>query len=84
MSQPHPRERTSPHWTLVSAALFVLGLAIFLTFGLCTAMMGYFTLLEVVQVGDFSGLLLILILGGIPMAVGAVLIYAGLKTRRRD
>jgi len=78
-----PDSGSRAHWTLVSTALFILGLAIFGSFGLCTAFMGYFTLLDIAERGDTSGLLLMLILGVLPTAIGATLVYAGLKFRRR-
>ena len=82
MTDYDPRNRP-PHWTFISGALFTIGLAIVGTFGLCTASLGYSTLIEILEEGDFSGLLLMLILGGVPMAVGAVLVWAGLKARPR-
>jgi hypothetical protein len=33
---------------------------------------------------DASGVMILLMFGGIPMAAGAVLIWAGLKARSRD
>jgi len=83
MSAPDPHERVPAHWTLVSAALFIIGLAIVGTFGLCTALLGYSTLLEILEEGDFSGLLLMAVLGGLPTAIGAALVYAGLEFSRR-
>ena len=81
MSQPEPQAPASrPRWTFISVALFVLGLLILIPSGLCTAAFGVFALAE----GDPSGILLLLMFGGIPMAVGAVLVWAGLQARPRD
>ena len=77
--EPHPENRR-PRWTFISVALFVLGLLILIPSGLCTALLGVFTLAE----GDPSGILLLLMFGGIPMAVGALLTWAGLNARQRD
>jgi hypothetical protein len=85
MFETDPHNRRHAHWTLISAALFILGLAILVPSGLCTASMGYFALLDASEGRDLlSGLSFVLIFGGVPMAVGAVLVYAGLKTRRRE
>ena len=81
MSQPEPpSQANSPRWTFISVALFVLGLLILIPSGLCTAGFGAFALAE----GDPSGILLLLMFGGIPMAAGAVLMWAGLQARPRD
>ena len=80
MSDPLPPQQNKPRWTFIGVALFVLGLLIFIPSGLCTAVFGAFTLAE----GDPSGILLILLFGGIPMAAGALLMWAGFKARSRE
>ena len=64
-------------WTFISIALFALGLLIFVPSGLCTAAFGIMSLF---QGGDMMGLALVV--GGLPMAMGAALIWAGLSVRR--
>jgi hypothetical protein len=82
--QPDPQQpQRRPHWTFISVALFMLGLLILIPSGLCTALMGSFMVVENSNF-DPSGILLLLLFGGIPMAAGAVLIWAGLKARTRD
>ena len=81
MSQPDPQPPARYRWTFISVALFVIGLLIIIPAGLCTAVMGAFMFAES---PDASGLMLLLMFGGIPMAAGAVLIWAGLKARPRE
>ena len=80
MSQPDPPTQTSrPRWTFISVALFVLGVLILVPSGLCTAFAGIITIVE----GDPSSVLLVLLFGGVPMVVGALLVWAGFKARER-
>ena len=80
VSQPDPQKDGRLHWTFISVALFVIGLLILVPSGLCTAFGGILTIIE----GDPSSVLLVLLFGGLPMAVGALLVWAGLKARSRD
>ena len=80
MSHPPPTQQGPLRWTFISVALFVLGLLIIIPSGLCTAFLGVFMFAE----ADSSGILLLLMFGGIPMAAGAVLMWAGLKARSRE
>jgi hypothetical protein len=84
MSEPSPSKHNRPHWAAASIALFIIGLLILVPSGLCTAMMGYFILLDVMQVGDLSGILMMLFFGGVPIAVGVAFVRAALKARERD
>ena len=79
MTLQPPAQQGPPRWTFISIALFVLGLLILIPAGLCTAIFGAFILAE----GDPSGVLVLLMFGGIPMAAGAVLMWAALKARER-
>jgi hypothetical protein len=72
-----------PHWTGASLALFVLGLTVLVPSGLCTALVGGSIVIEGLPYGDFSGIPIVLIYGGVPVAMGAALVYAALKLRRR-
>jgi hypothetical protein len=95
MSQQRPSERAERRWTVVSVALFVVGLLILLPSGLCTglallSMIGSvagLTGLGLSPIGAanafFGSLTIILMFGGVPMALGAMLMYSGLKARRR-
>ena len=88
MSQPDPPQVQSPRWPGIGIALFVIGLLILIPAGLCTVLVGGFSLIEGISQGDFATLMsslgIVLIVGGLPTAVGAVLVWAGLKMRRRD
>jgi len=95
MSQQMPPQGTRPRWTGASVALIVIGLLILIPSGLCTglallSMIGSvagFTGLGLSPIGAanafFGSLTIILIFGGVPMALGAMLMYSGLKARRR-
>ena len=87
MSQPDPQTQPSrPRWTFISVALFILGLLILVPSGLCTVIFGGMILIqpdgspgELLSIG-----LMVLMFGVVPMAVGALLVWAGLKARLRD
>jgi hypothetical protein len=73
---PLEEEEAPPDWTIVSAALFVIGLLVVVPSGLCTGIM---------IVSSGGGLFTFaLILGGVPIAIGATLVAIGLSTRRSD
>ena len=75
MSQATPPQQGKPRWTGVAIALFVIGLVILLTTGLCT----------LIAIAVYPlGILVYLLLGGVPMAMGGVLVWGALKARRRD
>jgi hypothetical protein len=87
MSQPDLEAQTSrPRWTLISVALFILGLLILVPSGLCTVVFGGMILIEPGgSPGELLSIsLMVLMFGVVPMAVGALLVWAGLKARPRD
>ena len=88
MSQPEgPLSPASarPHWTALSLVLFIIGLLILVPSGLCTGIGGIVALFGNDNVQDaLAMLLMVLVYGALPVAIGAVLVYAGLKARRRD
>ena len=78
MSQPElPGQK--PRWTLVSVALFVIGLLILIPTGLCVALAGILAIGD----NDLSVIPSILLFAALPMVVGGAIIYAALKARRQ-
>jgi len=85
MSQESPPQQGKPRWTFISIALFAIGLVILVPSGLCTAVFGFFTIVESFgQDVDLSIVLMLLLFGGVPMLLGWVLVWAGLKARARE
>ena len=76
-SNPTPKK---PHWTVVSVVLFVVGMLILVPSGLCTTVFGIGALVD----ADPEFLYMAVAIGGIPSLIGAALVVAGLKARRRD
>lgn len=85
MAENTPQQQSKPSWTFISVALVVIGLIILLPSGLCTAVFGFFTIVESFsQNVDLSSVLMVLLFGGLPMLVGWVLVWARLRARARD
>lgn len=77
-------EQGGPRWTAISVALLILGLMILVPSGLCTAVLGGSIIVEGLPYGDLSGIPIVLIYGGVPIAFGVALVWAALKSRPRD
>jgi hypothetical protein len=84
MSQDTAPQQGKPRWTGIAIALFVLGLLILVPSGLCTALIGLPFAFSSLGDADSQMASMILLFGGVPMALGAALVYAGLKSRRHD
>jgi membrane protein implicated in regulation of membrane protease activity len=82
MSQQSPPERGERRWNWVSVALFVIGLLILVPAGLCTTV-GLLFAFGTYGSENLSMVQLVLAFGGVPMALGALLVWAGLATRQR-
>ena len=84
MPQTDPeKQRPQLRWTAGSVALLVIGLLILVPSGLCTGGIGVSSLFDnATDFGEF--LVLVLPIAGVPIAIGAALVYAALKLRRRD
>jgi hypothetical protein len=82
MSQQPPFEQRPARWTFISIALFIIGLLILVPAGLCTLTLGTLFLMDPSDAAAFFGA--VLVFGGVPMAFGALLVWAGLKARSRD
>jgi hypothetical protein len=83
LGNPPPPPRRSK----TSIALITVGLLILIPSGLCTGTVGVgFLWNEILQVGflGFTDMLgLVLMLGGVPIAIGAGLLFWGLRRPRR-
>ena len=74
MSDQHPPQQKQPSWPGASLALFILGLCILMPAGMCT----------VVAIAIYPPMIVVaLMLGGIPAAMGGALIWGALKARHR-
>lgn len=71
--QQNPPSQNKPSWPGASLALFILGLCILVPAGLCTG-----TAIVIYP----PAILVFLMLGGVPMAIGAALIWGALKARQ--
>jgi hypothetical protein len=83
MSEPKT-EAGRRRWGAVSIALLILGLLILVPSGLCTALVGGSILIESLPHGDLSAIPIVLIYGGVPVAMGAAVVWVAFKARRRD
>ena len=79
MSQSDPPPGKRPRWTVISVALFVIGLLILIPTGLCVALAGILAIGD----NDLSVVPSILLFAALPMVVGGAIIYAALKARRQ-
>ncbi len=84
MAQESQPNQGKPRWTGIAIALFVVGLLILVPSGLCTVLIGLPFAFSSLGGADSQMASMILIFGVLPMALGAALVYAGLKSRRRD
>ena len=83
MSDQPPARQGPPRWTLISIALFIIGLLILVPASLCTLFVGSLFVTDP-SGADASSFGAVLVFGGIPIALGALLVWAGLKARARD
>jgi hypothetical protein len=82
-----PQLPPQPRWGVISVALMIIGLLILVPSGLCTGIMGLGALLSVFSgnLGSaMSTLSMVAVVGGIPVVIGGVLVFAALKLRRRN
>ena len=75
-----------PRWGVGAVALVIIGLLILIPSGLCTGIFGVGALYAMItnSPGEgFSVLLEALMFGGIPIAIGGLLVFAGFQMRKR-
>ena len=76
-----------PHWSALAIVLLVIGLLILVPSGLCTALFGVGAIVGAFiqpnqAASALSSFLMMLVVGGIPIGIGAALVYAALRIRR--
>jgi hypothetical protein len=81
MSQRSDHPAPPQRRTVGAIVLISLGLLLLVPSGLCTGVMG---LLDLFGKGGGGLLILALVYGGLPLAIGAVLLIFGLNLPRRD
>ena len=72
-------------WGALSVTLLVIGLLILIPSGLCTGIFGIGAIYGMLTESPGEGLSILmeaLMVGGIPLAIGGILVYAGLQARR--
>ena len=81
---PVPPQPPRKRWGGLAITLLVIGLLIVVPSGLCTGIFGVGALYDMVTSSSAEGLSILveaLMIGGIPLAIGAALIYAAFKAR---
>jgi hypothetical protein len=81
---PPPPPRT-PRWGALAITLLVIGLLILVPSGLCTGIFGVGALYAMFTSSSNEGISILaeaLMIGGIPLAIGAALVYAAFKVRK--
>jgi hypothetical protein len=82
---PPPRPGR-PHWGAGAVALVVIGLLILIPSGLCTGIFGVGALYAMITSSPGEGLTVLLealTLGGIPIVIGGLLVFAGFRMRTK-
>lgn len=81
-----PQLPPQPRWGVISVTMMVIGLLILVPSGLCTGLMGVGALFSVFT-GDVSDAMptlgMVATVGGIPVVIGGVLVFAALRLRKR-
>jgi len=82
-----PLPSGKPKWRAGAVAMLVVGLLILIPSGLCTGIFGVGAIYDMVTSSSNEGLSILLealMFGGIPLAIGGLLVLAAFKMRRSD
>ena len=84
-----PPKAGRPHWTAGAIAVLVIGLLILVPSGLCTGVFGFGALYEMMTASSNNSeatsiLAAALVIGGLPIALGAILVFVAFQMRRRN
>jgi predicted lipid-binding transport protein (Tim44 family) len=72
-------------WGALSVTLIVIGLLILIPSGLCTGIFGIGALYDMFTSSSSEGMSILmeaLVIGGIPLAIGGILVYAAFQARK--
>ena len=81
-----PLRPSRPRWTGGAIAVLVIGLLILIPSGLCTGIFGVGAIYRMITSFSGEGMTLLseaLTIGGIPLALGAGLVFLALQMRKR-
>jgi hypothetical protein len=75
-----------PHWGAGAVALVVIGLLILIPSGLCTGIFGVGAIYAIITSSSSEGFSILaeaVLIGGIPIAIGGLLVFAGFRLRTK-
>jgi len=81
-----PASPPKRHWTGFAITLLTIGVLILIPSGLCTGIFGVGALYDMVTSSPGEGGAILaeaLLIGGIPIAIGGLLVFAGFKARKK-
>ena len=82
---PGPPSTKKRQWGALSVTLLVIGLLILVPSGLCTGIFGIGAIYGMVTESPGEGLSILaeaLMVGGIPLAIGGILVYGAFQARK--
>lgn len=75
-----------PHWGAGAGVLVAIGLLILIPSGLCTGIFGIGAIYDMITTSSGEGFSILaeaVLIGGIPIAIGGLLVFAGFRIRKR-
>jgi len=92
MSTPDAPAKPRRRWTVAAAVVAISGLVVLTTSGLCTGVLGIGMLYSIVSEagsinsstipGLLSGLAMVAVVGGVPIAIGIFVTWTGFRMRK--